>query len=160
MRNDRRCKVATTLKKKVSKVSKKASAKAAGSAEAEAVDRFITLKARLDALESERKEFDSIKKRLATLANEREGDRVMFRGTRGAVVFGPRQKRRTITDMRKAVGFLRRAVEDTGVSVWDLLKVNLGLLDDYLTPAQREAVIDESRTGTRGSPEVIVNSEE
>lgn len=112
------------------------------------VDRYAELTAKIEKVAPLAKEAAAIKDELLEIASKYPAaSPVTFSGTAHKLEFSEVEFRRTVTDPAAALKLLKKAVG--AEKVWNLVKITLGVLDDYLTPDEREAVTKSDRTGPR-----------
>ena len=116
----------------------------AKSATAVTVDRIVELNKMIAAVAPAVKELDKLTKGLREQAMAKDPDQVVtFEGTDSTVVFGEAAHTRLLVDL---VGAKKALGNDV---FFEVAKVTLGDLDKYLTPAELEPLIAETRGGRK-----------
>jgi len=119
--------------------------------EREAVNRMVELEEVIGPVRAAIKEFDKLKTFLAASANDAErfepDQPVKLVGDKGTVEFGPVSHPRVITDKNLAIVTLKEKMGGYK-ELLEVLKINMGDIDTYLTPAE-SATFTELGTGGR-----------
>ena len=97
------------------------------------VDRAVELKAQLDAVSAQQKEFNALKAELASIADERfpSEEVVKLFGNEGIVEFSAQSMKREVNDLNALIGVIK--AKHGYDKLLDLLKVSLGDAEKLLT---------------------------